>query len=229
MSYEILLPDPLEQHKKTSAWIRVFKTVYDEQGNPTKVALRNMFTIGTGENMRVLRWHEAVEHVRDYVDNHTLAELKTVYKRITGELYEGTQSKKGVLKAVLAFWFGFDQDLTLSEMKAWALNHLKNNVGEWGLGCPNGCGRYWAFKVAGGKFTFKDQATWTGMQAEVLDEWDDTNPETGATTQYYSIRHWEGDVQIVTKVPVNRGYLDAYPQEQRFTCDRCGATITLFE
>jgi hypothetical protein len=229
MSYTVTMPDPATQYRKTPAWVRVFKEVLDEQGQPIKIAVKRFFMEGTGEDMRVFRWHEAVDRVRDYVENHTLVELKQVFEKITGEPYEGTQSKKGVLKAVLVFWFGFDQDLTMSEMKAWALNHLKNNVGEWGLGCPNGCGRYWAFKVVGGKFMFKDRAAWTGTQAEVLDEWDDTNPETGATTHYYRIRHWEGDVQIVTEVPMNRGYLEAYPQEQRFTCDRCGATITLSE
>ena len=225
MSYKVTLPDPATQHRKTPAWIRVFRDVVDEHGQPTRVALRHLFTEGSGENLRVLRWHEAVDRVREYVEDHTLAELKQQYERIAGEPYDDVDSKKGVLRAVLALWFGFDEDLTLEEMKAWALARLRSDVGEWGLGCPGGCGRFWAFEVKNGRLVFADAAAYTGPQAEVLDEWDVTIPETGETIHYYEIRHWSGEVQVVTEVPVNRGYLDVDVAARAFTCDRCGARI----
>ena len=166
MSYEVTAPDPSTQYRKTPAWIRVFKTLQDDQGNPVKIEVRQFFREGTGENVRVLRWHEALDKVRDYVENHTLAELKQVYERITGEAYEGVQSKKGVLKGVLAFWFGFDQDLTVDEMKAWALDRVMQE-GRWGLGCPAGCGRFWAFKPHDTYgFIFCDPAAYSGVDEE---------------------------------------------------------------
>jgi hypothetical protein len=196
MSYDVTEPDPATQYRKTPAWVRVFKTVYDVQGNPTKIALRRMFTEGTGEDLRVLRWHEALGKVRDFVENHTLAELREVYQRITGEAYAGASSKKGVLKSLLAFWFGFDQDLTVDEMKAWALDRVKAE-GRWGLGCPAGCGRFWAFQpheTYG--FIFCDPAAYSGVD------------EAGQPTH---------------------GYLQVDVATRSFTCDRCGAIITLSE
>lgn len=225
MSHTVTLPDASTQHQKTPAWVRVFETVLDAQDQPMKVARRHLFTEGTGASLRVLRWHEAVDRVRDYVETHTLAELKAVYETIAGEAYAGVGSKKGVLKAVLALWFGFDEDLTLEAMKAWMLAHLQTDVGEWGLGCPAGCGRHWAFAVKNGSLRFSDPAAYTGPQAEILDEWAVTDPETGVTTHYYEIRHWEGEVRVVTEVPVNQGYLHVDPVARRFTCDRCGASI----
>jgi hypothetical protein len=172
MSYDVTEPDPATQYRKTPAWVRVFKTVYDVQGNPTKIALR------------------------DFVENHTLAELREVYQRITGEAYAGASSKKGVLKSLLAFWFGFDQDLTVDEMKAWALDRVKAE-GRWGLGCPAGCGRFWAFQpheTYG--FIFCDPAAYSGVD------------EAGQPTH---------------------GYLQVDVATRSFTCDRCGAIITLSE
>jgi hypothetical protein len=194
MSYEVTAPDPSTQYRKTPAWIRVFKTLQDDQGNPVKIAVRQFFTEGTGENLRILRWYEALDKVRDFVDNHTLAELKEVYQRITGEEYEGASSKKGVLKGVLAFWFDFDQDMTLDEMKTWAQEHVIRE-GRWGLGCPAGCGRYWELKPHSKHgFIFCDQAAYSGLDEE------------GTPT---------------------RGYLSVDFENRAFTCDRCGAAITL--
>jgi hypothetical protein len=194
-----------------------------------KVAVRRFFTVGTDENMRVLRWNEAVDRVLDFVENRTLAQLKALYERVTGEEYEGVRSKRGVLRGTLAFWFGFDQDMTLNEMKAWALSHIENNEGEWGIGCPTRCGRYWTLEVKNGRFRFKDKWAYTGPQAEVLREWDEYNYGTKDLTHFYLILHWEKDERIVTEVPVNRGYLNVDPQTLSFACDKCGASIQVVE
>jgi hypothetical protein len=228
MTFEIELPDPYTQHRKTPAWIRIFKTGLDQQGNPVKRAVRRFFTVGTDENMRVLRWHEAVDRVRDFVENRTLTELKTLYERIAGEEYDGVSSKRGVLRGILTLWFGLDKDMTLAEMKAWALSHIENDEGDWGLGCPaNDCRRYWAFEVKNGRFRFKDRAAYTGPAAQVLDEWDIRNLETLETKHYFKILHWENDIRVVTEVPINWGYLDVNPSEKTFVCDECGANIKL--
>jgi hypothetical protein len=196
MSYEVKIPDASTQYRKTPAWVRVFREAVDEQGQPIKVAVRRFFTEGTGDEMRVLRWHEALGKVRDFVENHTLDELKEGYQRITGEAYAGVSSKKGVLKGVLAFWFGFDQNLTVDEMKAWALERVTQE-GRWGLGCPAGCGRFWTFKPHDTYgFIFCDPAAYIGID------------EDGKPTH---------------------GYLQVDMATRSFTCDRCGAIITLSE
>jgi len=200
------------------------------------------------EGGKMLRWHELFEKIAKYVSDHSLAECKELYERLVGEKYDGVNSKKGVLLAYIKHRFGVDlSDLPTTDILE-RMKKLAPKLGRWGLGCPYGCGRYWELKPTDDLERFEpvDPAAMTGPQAEILDEWDvvepDTiidpetgeevpNPNAGRKTHYYRIRHWNGDIMVVTKVPVNRGYLDWTPLSDgsiRFVCDKCKGEIILY-
>lgn len=239
--HEVKIPDPTLQHRKTPAWIRVARKYLTEEGKEEIRYLKKVFTVGEGEDMRILRWHEVVQRIKNYVQSHTLAEMKQMYKKITSDDYEGVDSKKGVVCAILEFYFGVDvSNRTLKQINAWMEARIKHE-GRWGLGCPAGCGRFWEFRPVAdfAKFRPKDDAAITGPQAEILEEFE---IEVGAEydewgnkvkdvvmEKRYRIIHWEGDERIVKEVPINRGYLNWTQKAGSvvFKCDSCGAEIRL--
>lgn len=183
---------------------------------------------GSGEEGKIVKINELLDKFPDTAT--PIGPYKDLYELIAGELYEESgypNSGKGVLAALLDL-FGnpvenYDS-LTTKEVRSLWFEHQKVEEPRWGLGCPHGCGRSWEFKPDGkGGFIPVDESARTGLQAEILDEWDSTNPETGETTHYYKIRHWEGDVKVVTEVPINRGYLNW--KDGKFICDNCGGEI----
>jgi len=218
---EVKIPDLVRQHEKTPAWVRRVRRILDDDGKEQTIIERVVATEGTGVTVKILRWHEALAKIRDYVQNRTLTELKDLYKDITDSSYDGVNSKLGVVKAILKFWFDAEAGATLSEADA-LLEAEAIKQGRWGLGCPHACGRFWEFKPMDTGFDPIDAMAYTGKQAVILDQFTD---ESGNI--HYLIEHWSGQLMWVTEVPVNRGYLEW--DDGKFLCDRCGGEVRLIQ
>ncbi len=209
---EIRMPEVRKQHEKTPAWIREAKEHMNPETGHSEVSFqKKRFTTGTGEDMWVLRWPEAIDDVENFVENKTLAEVSQFHKKITGEAYEGINTKKEIVIALLNFWFGFTEkmilpfwsglsdEMVIPEMFTWARERIEEE-GRWGLGCPHSCGRFWEFKPSKDLTSFRpvDDTAMTGIDEE------------GEAT---------------------KGYLEWTPQQEagviKFKCDRCGKEITL--
>jgi len=201
---QVKIPDPKLQHKKTPALRRIFrKIVNPETEEETKVPKWIKITEGSGENIKVLRWHELIDRIIDYVKNRTLTECKQIYKHLTGEPYEGVNSKKAVAVKYIEWLFKIELDETkttdeiLQELK----EKLSLKLGRWGLGCPHGCGRTWTFKPTDDLSGFEpeDPAAMRGVD------------EAGNPTNGYLNWQLQPDGTI------------------RFVCDRCGNIVELIK
>ncbi len=92
--------------------------------------------------------------------------------------------------------------------------------GEWGVGCPAGCGRFWALKVGDdGAFTPADSAAYAPVEGVYEDK-----PEP------FPDEDDREEEKPPTEVKTRNGYLDWRPQPDGsilLVCDRCGAEIRL--
>lgn len=227
----VKLPNWRNQVTKTEAKRRIRQKYVDGDGVERWRYRWVREYVGQGDDRRVVKWRELFNRIEQYIKNNSLEECRAMYEHLTGDVYGGINSKKGVAVAYIKFLFDMDLSglATVSEILRQLRDELAPLKGEWGLGCPYNCGRFHAFKVEDGGFLFKDRAAWTGPQALILEEWDIIYPETGVATHYFMIRHWEDDERVVTEVPINRGYLNlnADLETKTFVCDRCGGEVRL--
>jgi len=149
-------PDPARQYERTPIWIRRYRRSIVE-GGEVVVQERQFLTEGTGLEARVLRWHELRDRVEDFVQNRALLELKGLYKALTDEDYSGEDTKLGVVRALLRFYFNVDETGSLLELRQRLAERVRAE-GRWGLGCPYGCGRHWEFKPSGDLKTWEPTA-----------------------------------------------------------------------
>jgi len=225
----VKVPDVLRQHEKTPAWVRRVRKYLDAKGVEQVNIEKVIATEGTGDQMKVLRWHELADRIEERIKNATVAQLKTFYQSLADEPYAGAQTKAAIALAIVKQYFDVS---TVAEFKAKMVGE-----GRWGLGCPHGCGRFWEFKPRDDLLGFEvvDPAARTGKQAEVLETFDvevgavydekGNKIKDGVMEKRYRILRWNGEEMVVSEVPVNRGYLDF--QKTGFTCDRCGKGVTL--
>lgn len=133
-------PNPDEQYGKTAAWVRKLSRIGE-----IYVQDRQPFTEGSGDNWRILSWRDLRDRVEDYVQNHTLEDLKQLYRKLTDEEYAGEETKLGVVKALIKAYFNLEPAGNLTQLREIFLNRVKAE-GRWGLGCPYNCGRFWMLK-----------------------------------------------------------------------------------
>ena len=255
----IKLPDVTEQHRKTPSWIRIKRqfTVPDEpeytdedgvlHPATTKVQVsyaKKLFIEGSGDDARVLRWHEVLDRIVEYVQDHTVEEMKALYTKVTGDDYEGVSTKKQITLGILRTWFPNIPDGTTAEILAWCQDKMIDK-GEWGLGCPS-CRRHWRFKPADNRAGWlpEDEEAYRLQTAEVLetveaftvpeyvDEEGVTHEEQSFPATYLVEVPWEPDSEPywTEEVPQRRGYLDfraTSPTTWYFKCDQCGEIIVL--
>jgi len=203
MAVKIAIPDVKLQHAKTAALRRIKLEIENPETGRIEQTLRWVkITEDTGENVRVVNWKELFRKIKDYLENRTLEECKQLYEYLTGEPYEGVNSKKGMILAYIKLRFNVDlSNLTTTEIIQKLGDELMPKLGHWGLGCPHGCGRHWEFKPTEDLTSFEpaDPAAMKGVDEE-------GNP--------------------------TRGYLNWQPQPDgtiRFVCDRCGNIVELIK
>ena len=225
----VKLPDLGLQHTKTPVYV-LREELNPETGD--KAYLRKLFTDGD----RALCWHEVKDRLIDYVQNHTLDELKQLYTKITGDPYEGVRSKKAVALGIIRHWFPAVPDGTVTEILAWFSEAVKGK-GEWGLGCD--CGRFIAFAIVDGEWRPADPEAYRLQRAEVLEtvgawtqpEWIDKesvfHPAVKRPAQYLVL--WDDETKWVTEIPERRGYLNFIKAAEgwQYTCDSCGKEVIL--
>lgn len=232
---QVAFPDAKTQHMKTAAWRRVRVESKDAEGKITVSYHHRPLIIGTGENARILRWHEFLERVKDFIQNQNLAACRLLHAELLGEDYVGVATKLGVARSILAFYAGLVETVNTAEVLArfseWVIGE-----GRWGLGCPHNCGRFIEFSTDGVGFRPSDPPAYTGKQAVVLDtlvipahvETDMDGKPTGPIIPEsitYLVEHWDGHIAWMPEVPVNRGYLGY--ESGKYTCDKCGRPVEL--
>jgi hypothetical protein len=117
--------------------------------------------------------------------------------------------------------------------------------GEWGLGCPSACGRFFEMKVNDTQdgYVPKDSVAWTPTIPKVLEttevdvskyEYDEEgkllNPDVEKVMKkLYLVEYDDGATEWVDTPPITYGYLDWRSGKgiTTFHCDRCGEKITL--
>lgn len=113
-----------------------------------------------------------------------------------------------------------EQDVSAGE----ALDSHLASKSEWGVGCPSGCGRFWAFKSTpdGLSMVPSDPAAYTGDNQMWLPD---------SEEDYTLTEDDDEDYPEVEENPlVGSGYLQWQPQEDgsvKFICDKCGAEVHL--
>ena len=127
--------------------------------------------------------------------------------------------------------------------------------GEWGLGCPSACGRFFEMRVNDtlDGYVPKDSVAWTPRSPKILEQMEvDVTPsevtileageeiteealnKLGEPTEkifkiMYLVENDDGSTEWVAEIPVTYGYLDWRNEKGiiTFTCDRCGEKVTL--
>lgn len=202
--HEVKIPNPGRQYEKTPAFehVRVKREYSLLSGEKVEeyTTKRRLAIGGIGLEARALTLAEWVEErLKD--DAEALFTVSKAVNVNAKKPEKVTVSRKLILKALIETYKGKvesnpeDESALEEELGRWAVKE-----GRWGLGCPNGCGRFWWLKPT-----------------EDLKGFEPEDP--AAKTQFTDE---EGNV--------HGNYLKWTPQPDGsiiFKCDKCGAEIKL--
>jgi hypothetical protein len=126
-----------QQVQATLAWVMKLQQSLDSGEHPIFDSIKDFFRIGAEPS---LNWPAFIAFIEQQYTVATLQQLKDFYTAITGQQYEGTNSKLAVARKIVQFYVP-ELDLGCSYDEAMnALVLFGSYSAEWGVGCN--CGRH---------------------------------------------------------------------------------------
>lgn len=167
----------------------------------------------------VIRWGDWLDEFRKKLRYRPLSECVELVKELLDETPK-VETKADLVKFLLSRLFGQKPKAAKLIDHVAELEKRFVELGRWGLGCPNNCGRFWWFKPHKeyGWVPVDDKA----WQGEI--EWLPTGAEYDYDRGIWLLNGEE------VKPEKRIGYLDWRIDEDGcpvFKCDRCGAIIKL--
>jgi len=172
-----------------------------------------------GVEVEIVRWGDWLDEFRKKLRYRPLSECVELIKELLDEAPK-VETKTDLVEFLLSRLFGQKPKAAKLTDHVTELERRFVELGRWGLGCPNNCGRFWWFKPHEeyGWVPVDDKA----WQGEI--EWLPPGAEYDYDRGIWLLNGEE------VKPEKRIGYLDWRIDEDgcpTFRCDRCGAIIKL--